>query len=69
MFEDNTADIAMAEAMLIDMDNRDITEEETDEILNSPSSGDPVLVTTGRYVFEVEDIEITDSSFLIKENI
>jgi len=35
-------------------------------LVNSPALGDPVLITTGKYIFEVEDFEIPGSSFSIK---
>jgi YD repeat-containing protein len=35
-----------------------------DSLLNSPTAGDPVLLTTGRYVLEEDDIAFADSSFV-----
>jgi hypothetical protein len=37
-----------------------------DMLANSAILGDPVLITTGKYIFEVEDFEIPGSTFSIK---
>ena len=57
---------ALAEAEAANTQSKNTDEDKKNERSNSVTPGDPVLATTGSYIFEVEDNEITGSSFGIK---